>query len=159
MIYNMISRTLYNFDKLIDKEEKRITLFKDLIKNRSNIIDYNSFISIDEEGIDSYQVQISNVLKVLFDLEDKSDGHIVVVCSPERINVIEVVTMDNKISLLQFKKEFINFSNIISRFSIPKDNVEEAIDILSDNQRPQITFVCPILVKDNGENLFSIASL
>ena len=155
MIYNLISQRFYGDNKLVfDKEKTMNFIFDYLVKNK-----FDGFPSFVGEGqIDSYEVQIANVVKLLFDLEEENKNRIVIIpYSNEKY--IEVIGLDNKKYNCQFVQEKINFLDIRSRFTVPKDSVEEALDVLSDNEKPQITFICPLCVREDGENIFYVARL
>ena len=160
MIYNLISQRFYGDNKLVfDKEKTMNFIFDYLVKNKMRVVRYDEFPSFVGEGqIDSYEVQIANVVKLLFDLEEENKNRIVIIpYSNEKY--IEVIGLDNKKYNCQFVQERISFLDIRSRFAVPKDNVEEALDVLSDNQKPQITFICPLCVREDGENIFYVARL
>lgn len=161
MIYNLVANRFFNEkDKLYDKQKIMNSIFEFLIKNRMRVVRYDEFSSkfLGEGQIDSYEVQVSNVVKLLFDLEEENKNRIIILPSSNE-KYIEVIGLDNKKYNCEFVQEKINFLDIRSRFSISKDKVEEALDVLSDSQKPQITFICPMLVREDGENIFYVARL
>jgi len=154
--YNLITETLYYDTKKSKKDEDRmIEMYNHLLSTKIRVVRLDVFP--EEHEINTFDLQVSNVVRLLFDIEKNSNGKVILVYPETFERYVDVIGSDNKSYSLQFVQERISFSQIKNKFEPTSDKIQETIEILADQQKPELTFIRPVSVREDGENIFFVA--